>query len=144
VSTKVGGGIESMRQGTPRAQALVVFVVIVSSSVSILDAVTYAEPSKTLIETVHDVKAALRACWVPPNLDSPRDNMTISVRMSFKRNGEILGDPLITYTSPGTSESERRVYRAALDETLARCTPLPFSDAFGRIMAGHPINMRFR
>jgi hypothetical protein len=63
--------------------------------------------------------------------------------LSFKQNGEVLGIPLITYTSLGISEDERRVYRAALDETLARCSPLPFTDAFGSVIAGRPINVRF-
>jgi hypothetical protein len=57
--------------------------------------------------------------------------------------GEILGKPLITYASPGASEDERRAYRVAVDETLTRCMRLPFSDAFGSVMAGHPIYIRF-
>jgi hypothetical protein len=69
--------------------------------------------------------------------------MTISVRLSFKQNGEILGVPLITYTSLGISEDERQAYRAAVDETLARCTPLPFSHAFGSVIGGRPIYLQF-
>ncbi|HSS15962.1 MAG TPA: hypothetical protein VLQ29_03155 [Candidatus Dormibacteraeota bacterium] len=113
------------------------------SSVSIVDTVTHAESSNNIINTVRELRAALRACWGPPNIGISRANMTISVRMSFKHNGEILGIPLITYTSLGISEDERQAYRAALDETLARCAPLPFSDAFGSVIAGRPINMRF-
>jgi hypothetical protein len=70
-------------------------------------------------------------------------NTTICVRMSFKQNGEILGIPLITYTSPEISGDERRAYRLALDEALVRCSPLPFSDTFGSVIAGRPINVRF-
>jgi hypothetical protein len=69
--------------------------------------------------------------------------MTISVRLSFKQNGEILVVPLITYMSVGISEDERQDYRAAVDETLARCTPSPLSYAFGSVIAGRPINVRF-
>ena len=50
---------------------------------------------------------------------------------------------LIAYTSLGISEDERQAYRAAVDETLARCTPLPFSHAFGSVIAGRPIYVRF-
>jgi hypothetical protein len=60
--------------------------------------------------------------------------------MSFNHNGELLDVPMITYTSRGMTEDERQAYRAALDEALARCAPLPFSDAFGSVIAGHPIN----
>jgi hypothetical protein len=95
------------------------------------------KPSNNFINKVRELHAALRACWVPPSLAHER--MTISVRLSFKQNGEILGVPLITYTSLGISEDERQAYRAAVDETLARCTPLPFSHAFGSVIAGRPI-----
>jgi hypothetical protein len=126
----------------PKAQVSAILTAVVAASVSLADAVTYAEPSNNLIDTVREVRTALRACWVPPII--ARANMTISIRLSFKQNGEILGTPLITYTSLGISEDERRAYRAALDEALARCTPLPFSEAFGSVIAGRPINVRLR
>jgi hypothetical protein len=127
----------------PNACASAVLIALIASFLSIADAITYAELSDKLINSVREVRAALRACWVPPSSGIAHANTTISVRMSLKRNGEILGRPLITYTSPGISDDERRAYQAALDEALARCTPLPLSDTFGSIMAGHPINMRF-
>jgi hypothetical protein len=122
---------------------LAILIAVVASSVSIVDAVTHAEPSENHINTVREVRAALRACWVRPSIGLGRANITISVRLSFRQNGEILGIPLITYTSPRISEDERRAYRTALNETLARCSPLAFSDAFGSIIAGRPINVRF-
>jgi len=110
---------------------------------SLLALLGVATLGAVILNTVREIRAALRACWVPPSVAVARDNMAISVRLSFKRNGDVLGVPLITYTSLGLSENERRAYRAALDETLARCAPLPFSDAFGSIIAGRPINVRF-
>jgi hypothetical protein len=126
----------------PKTQAAAILIAVIAVSVSISDTVPHAELSDKLINTVREVRAALRACWVPPGL--AHGNMTISVRMSFKHNGELLGTPLITYTSLVISEDERRAYRAVLDETIAKCTPLPFSDAFGSVIAGRPINMRFQ
>jgi hypothetical protein len=127
----------------PTARASAIFVATVVSCIPIVGVVSHAEGSKNSINTVREVRAALRACWVPPSISIARAKMTISVRMSFKHNGELLGIPLITYASLGKSEDERQAYRAALDEALARCAPLPFSDAFGSVIAGHPINMRF-
>jgi hypothetical protein len=127
----------------PTARPSAILVATVVSSVPIVGVVSLAEPSKNPINTVREVRAALRACWVPPSVSVARANLTISVRMSFKNNGELLGIPLITYTSLGISEDERRAYRAALDEALARCAPLPFSDVFASVIAAHPINMRF-
>ena len=124
-----------------KARGLASLVATVMNAFLIVDAVSHAEPSNNFINKVRELHAALRACWVPPSL--AHEHMTISVRLSFKQNGEILGVPLITYTSPGISEDERQAYRAAVDETLARCTPLPFSHAFGSVIAGRPIYIRF-
>ncbi len=66
----------------------------------------------------------------------------VSIRLSFKRNGEVLGQPLITYESPTASEDERTAIYAAIAATVMRCSPLPLSDALGDIIAGHPINLR--
>jgi hypothetical protein len=66
----------------------------------------------------------------------------LTVRLSLKRNGEILEQPLITYQTPGASEDERAALHAAVAATLARCTPLPISDELGGILAGRRINVK--
>jgi hypothetical protein len=119
-----GGETDAKRHGMRIVRILAILIAVVASSVSIVDAVTHAEPSENHINTVREIRAALRACWVRPTTEVPRANITISVRLSFKQNGEILGIPLITYTTLGISEDERRAYRAALNETLARCSRL--------------------
>lgn len=116
---------------------------VAAISVSVAATVIKAEPPRSLITNVHEVRAALRACWVSPTAPIGRSDIAISVRVSFKHNGEVLGIPLITYTNPEMSPDERQLYRSAFVDTLTRCAPLPFSNAFGDVMAGHPINMRF-
>jgi hypothetical protein len=69
--------------------------------------------------------------------------MQITVRMSFKRNGELLGQPKITFESIDASDDQRLAYRAAVAQMLKRCTPLPFTDALGNAVAGRPFTIRF-
>jgi hypothetical protein len=95
------------------------------------------------LNTIKEVFAALEACWMPPDLDASRAGMQITVMISFKRNGELLGEPRITFESPGASPEERKTYRLAVGQALARCTPLPFSEALGNALAGRPMTMRF-
>jgi len=95
------------------------------------------------INTIKEVFAALEACWVPPGLDQARAGMQITVQVSFKRSGELLGKPRITYETPAASEDERLSYRVAMAEALRRCTPLPFTDALGNALAGRPMTLRF-
>jgi hypothetical protein len=95
------------------------------------------------VNTISELGAALRACWVPPPLDQARPGMQITVQMTFQRNGELFGKPKITFESPGASDDDRLTYRLAVAEMLKRCASLPFTDAFGNAVAGRPFTMRF-
>jgi hypothetical protein len=102
-----------------------------------------AQKPETPLNTLTEVGAALEACWVPPPLEQSRPGMQITVLMSFRRNGELFGQPRITFESPGASDDERLAYRLAVAKTRERCSPLPFSEALGNAMAGRPFTMRF-
>jgi hypothetical protein len=95
------------------------------------------------VNTILGLFAALRSCWVPPTADEARPGMQMSVRLSFKRSGEIIGKPRLTYASPEASREERDVYRHAIDAALDRCTPMPFTKGLGGAIAGRPIAIRF-
>jgi hypothetical protein len=95
------------------------------------------------INTIREIFAALRACWVPPPKDEGRPGMEYSVRLSFKRSGEMIATPRVTYVAPGTPEETREVYRNAVTAALERCTPLPFTKGLGGAIAGRPISIRF-
>jgi hypothetical protein len=101
-----------------------------------------AQPSDVPLNTLTDLMAALRACWVPPPIDQSRTGMQITVQMSFRRNGELFGRPRITFESDGASDEERLAYRMAVAKMLKRCAPLPLTDALGNAIAGRPFTMR--
>jgi len=102
-----------------------------------------AQAPQTPVNTLSELMAALRACWVPPPLDQSRAGMQITVQMSFHRNGELLGQPRITFESAGASDDERLAYRIAVAKMLKRCTPVPITEALGNALAGRPLTIRF-
>ncbi len=67
----------------------------------------------------------------------------MSVRFSFKRTGEPVAAPRVTYTSNEADPETRRIYGRAIDAALERCTPMPFSKEMGAAVAGRPIAIRF-
>jgi len=95
------------------------------------------------LNTLSAMFEALRGCWVPPPTSESRPGMQMSVRLSFKRNGEIIGEPRVTFTTPNTPPEVRETYHRAITEALERCTPLPFTTGLGGAMAGRPIAIRF-
>jgi len=95
------------------------------------------------LDSIGAMYAALRACWVPPPQDEARHGMEYTIRFAFKRDGEILAPPRVTYASHDAPADVRDVYRDAVNAALKRCTPLHFSDGMGGAVAGRPIAIRF-
>src|SRR5258708_16304166 len=100
-----------------------------------------AKGPKLLLNTTNEVRAAPRTCWITPPIDQSRAGMQITVRMSFRRNGELFGHPRITFESTGASDDERLAYRIAVAKMIKRCAPLPLSDALGNALARRPLTL---
>jgi hypothetical protein len=94
------------------------------------------------LNTLVDVREAIRGCWKWPPLSEVRQGMELTIRLSFKRSGEIFGARL-TYETPNVSDDERRMYYGVLLEALKRCSPLPVSESLGAAIAGRPFRFRF-
>jgi hypothetical protein len=95
------------------------------------------------LDTIHAMFDALRACWVPPPQEAARPGMQMSVRLSFRRSGEVIGAPRVTYASPDAPAAARDIYHDAILAALERCTPMPFTPGLGGAVAGRPVAIRF-
>jgi hypothetical protein len=95
------------------------------------------------INSLRELYAALRACWEPPPLNEAFRGMQMSVLFSFKRTGETVAAPRVTYTTTEADAETRRIYSRAVDAAIERCTPMPFSKEMGGAVAGRPIAIRF-
>jgi hypothetical protein len=95
------------------------------------------------LNTIAALFQSLRACWVPPEEDKARIGLEVSVRLSFKKNGEVIAPPRWTYTTPKTPDGVRQIYRDAVTAALARCTPLHFTKGMAGAIAGRPIAIRY-
>jgi hypothetical protein len=105
-------------------------------------ALAQADPAP--VDTIKDVVARLRTCWKPPAASRANPGIDITVRLSFTRDGNILGHPKITYESEQATDSDRLNYRIAVMEALQRCTPMPFTEGMAGAVAGRPFAIRFR
>jgi hypothetical protein len=95
------------------------------------------------LDTIRDMFDALRDCWHAPEPDHAREGMQMSVRLSFKRTGELIGPPRVTYTTPEATREQRETYLQAITSSLERCTPMPFTAGMGGAVAGRPLAIRF-
>lgn len=101
-----------------------------------------AENNQTL-DSVGQMFTALRACWVPPPKDQAHHGMEYTVRLAFKRGGEMIAPPRMTYSSQDAPDKVRDLYRDAVDAALKRCTPLHFTRDMAEAVVGQPIAIRF-
>ena len=128
----------SSRPSVFKSPIVIVSAAIVSGIASIGTSAQSARVEHP-INSVREIRASLRACWISPEMSVPPQ---VTVRLSLKRNGEILGQPLISYENAHIAEADRTALHAAVAAALVRCTPLPISDALGGIIAGHSIHVK--
>jgi hypothetical protein len=106
------------------------------------DAPKYARPDHDL-DTIGDLFAELRSCWSPPPADTAREGMQMSIRFSFKRSGEMIGPPRLTFATADVPADTRATYLKAINASLDACLPLKFTGGLGGALAGRPIANRY-
>jgi hypothetical protein len=106
------------------------------------DEAKYQRPEHDL-DTIGDLFAELRSCWSPPPPDAAHEGMQMSVRFSFKKSGEMIGPPRVTFATAGVPPDTRDTYLKAINTSLNACIPLKFTDGLGGALAGRPIAIRY-
>jgi hypothetical protein len=102
----------------------------------------YKKPDHDL-DTIGDLFAELRSCWSPPPPDVAHQGMQMSVRFSFKKSGEMIGPPRVTFATAGVPADTRDTYLKAINASLNSCIPMKFTDGLGGALAGRPIAIRY-
>jgi hypothetical protein len=109
------------------ALALAVFVAGVTPLPAAEDAI--GRPS--------DIGARLRRCWDPPLVRA-----AVTIRLSFRTDGTIIGRPRLTYAHGASADDEAALATSVL-QALKSCTPLTFTPALGSAIAGRILTIRF-
>ena len=92
-----------------------------------------------LANRLDEIGALLSKCLQMPPGDIARPGMRVTLRLAFTRDGEILGEPRFTFTTPGVPPEIRAAYQRAAVDMLNRCTPLPITKELGGAIAGRPL-----
>jgi len=100
------------------------------------------QPRLERVDRITEVFRALQACWKPP-AGGGYSGQELTVQFAFKRSGEVLGKPKITYYKAGTAPDQREAFADAVRATFVNCTPLPFTEKLGAAIAGQLFTIRF-
>ena len=106
--------------------------------------VVSAQTAPDQVDNIKQAVEKLGSCWRPPPPSQANPYLEITVIVSFRRDGTILGHPKITYESEQATDNDRLMYRIAVMETLQRCTPMPFTEGMAGAVAGRPFAVLFR
>jgi hypothetical protein len=91
-----------------------------------------------LANRLDEIGPLMSKCLQMPPYDIARAEMRVTVRLSFTRSGEILGEPRFTFITPGVPSEIRAAYQRVAIDMLNRCTPLPITPELGGAIAGRP------
>lgn len=95
-------------------------------------------PAPKLANRLDEIGPLMSRCLQMPPEYMARPGMRVTVRLSFTRDGEILGEPRFTFVTPGVPAEIRAAYQRAVVDMLDRCTPLPITKELGGAIAGRP------
>ncbi len=93
---------------------------------------------------INELAPLLSKCLELPPEDEAHAGMQLSLKLAFKRDGELLADPRFTYTSHDAPEKVKAAYQEAALDMLKHCTPLPITDRLGGAIAGRPFVVAIR
>ncbi|HLX98010.1 MAG TPA: hypothetical protein VKR62_04890 [Roseiarcus sp.] len=93
---------------------------------------------RPLITRVHGIATGLAACWRPPH-----DNDQVTVRVSFTREGAVIGEPRIVFARSSGGRADDAALAHSMRAAIRHCAPLNFSAGLGSAIAGQVLDIHF-
>jgi hypothetical protein len=90
------------------------------------------------VTRVHGIATGIAACWRPPH-----DDDQVTVRVSFTREGAVIGRPRIVFTRSSGGQADDAALADSMLAAIRECTPLNFSARLGSAIAGQVLDIRF-
>jgi hypothetical protein len=97
-----------------------------------------AEGRQPVVARVQGIATGIAACWRPPH-----DDDQVTVRMSFMRDGAVIGEPRIVYARSSSGRADDAALAHSMLAAVRDCAPLHFSAQLGSAIAGQVLDIRF-
>lgn len=92
------------------------------------------------LERPGQISDALMRCWRPPPAGFRQE---ITIRVAFRKDGDLMGEPRITWIGPTGNVEQRAALRNSMLRAISLCVPMRFTPAMASAIAGRPFAMRF-
>jgi hypothetical protein len=90
------------------------------------------------VTRVHGIATGIAGCWRPTH-----DDDQVTVRVSFTREGAVIGEPRIVYAQSSGGRTDDAALADSMLAAIRECTPLHFSPRLGAAIAGQVLDIRF-
>ena len=90
------------------------------------------------VSRVQGIATGIAACWRPPH-----DDDQVTVRVSFTRDGAVIGEPRIVFVQSSGGRADDPALVHSMVTAIRDCTPLHFSAQLGSAIAGQVLDIRF-
>jgi hypothetical protein len=97
-----------------------------------------AAEAQSPLARVHDIAMKLGSCWRPPH-----DDDQVTVRISFTREGAVIGEPKIAFVQSSGGPADDAALADSMKAAIHDCTPFNFSARLGSAIAGRVLAIRF-
>ena len=102
-----------------------------------------AEAQDGRVNTLKEMSSRFDECYLATVRELGLADVDITVWVSFKRDGQMIGPPRLAYESKGVTDEQDLHARTVVKEMLQRCTPMPFTETMAHAVAGRMFRMRF-
>ena len=99
-------------------------------------------PAGQRLNLPREISRKIAENWLPPGSQEGR-TMVATVRLSFRVDGSVIGEPMFTYVNAASGSAARADIEASLRDAIRRSNPLPFTAGLGNAIAGRVITIRF-
>jgi hypothetical protein len=99
--------------------------------------------TKRVSQTPDNIQELFQFLYQCAKVPAGVEGSELTLRFSLTHYGALRGKPMITYSKLVGSSEDQRVFVSAALDALERCTPVPVTERFGKIVAQQMIVMRF-
>ena len=99
--------------------------------------------TKGLSQTPDNIQELFQFLYQCAKVPTGVEGSELTLRFSLTQYGALRGKPMITSSKLVGSPEDQRVFVSAALDALEKCTPVPVTENFGKIVAQKMIVMRF-
>ena len=99
--------------------------------------------TKGISQTPDNIQELFQVLYQCAKVPAGVEGSELTLRFSLTHYGALRGKPMITYSKLVGSPEDQRVFVSAALDALEKCTPVPVTEHFGKIVAQQMIVIRF-